>query len=419
MRAFNKVRALRMLQAQAAAGRPTLERKQTMAHPGLAASYTLGRSGLRVSRLCLGAMTFGADWGWGSQREDAAAIFNAYFDAGGNFIDTADIYTNGTSERWLGEFIRERSLRDRVVVATKYSLCTGEPGANSGGNGRKRLLSAVDASLERLGTDYIDLYYVHGWDRITPVDEVMRTLDDLVRAGKIRHIGLSNIPGWYVGRAQTLAEWRGFEPVCALQMQYSLVERGIEPEYTDFATIYGASIVPWSPLASGLLSGKYRPGAIAGGRLETVKDAGHPAFGHITPDNWEIVAELEKVAGEIGRSMSQVALNWVAGRPGVLGTILGATRIEQLHDNLGALDFEIPDELRARLDVVSMPPQSYPGWYWTDLIQSAMYGGVPVGDKPAGYYRPTLIGTRGEIPVWDVEGARHQEQGAPNARSEA
>lgn len=374
-----------------------------MAYQELETSFTLGRSGLRVSRLCLGAMTFGADWGWGASREDALRMFNAYVDAGGNFIDTADIYTNGTSERWLGAFIRERRLRHQLVVATKYSLCTGEPGANAGGNGRKHMMDAVHASLERLGTDYIDLYYVHGWDRITPVDEVMRTLDDLVRAGKIRHIGFSNVPGWYAGRAQTLAEWRGFEPICALQMQYSLAERNIEPEYTDFATTFGASIVPWSPLASGLLSGKYRPGQVQGGRLETVKDSGHPAFEHISERNWNIVAELEKVATELGRSMSQVALNWVAGRPGVLGAIVGATRIEQLEDNLGALDFELPAELRKRLDEVSQPPQIYPSWYWTDVIQSAMYGGVPVGDKPVSYFRQTAIGTRGEVPVWDLQ----------------
>jgi len=348
-------------------------------------------------------MTFGTDWGWGAPREAASRIFDAYIDAGGNFIDTADIYTNGTSERWLGEFIKDRGIRDRLVVATKFSLCTGEPGGNAGGNGRKHLMNAVHASLERLDTDYIDLYYVHGWDRITPVDEVMRTLDDLVRAGKIRHVGFSNIPGWYAGCAQTLAQWRGFEPVCALQMQYSLVERSIEPEYTDFAASFGASIVPWSPLASGLLSGKYQPGKISGGRLEAVIDAGHPAFQHVTERNWSIVSELEEIATELGRSMSQVALNWVIGRPGVLGTIIGATRIEQLDDNIGALQFELPAELRQRLDDVSQPPLTYPAWYWTDLIQSAMYGGVPVGDKPTGYFKPIHVGTRGKVPVWDVQ----------------
>lgn len=186
-------------------------------------------------------------------------------------------------------------------------------------------------------------------------------------------------------------------------MQYSLAERSIEGEYTDFAGSFGASIVPWSPLASGLLSGKYRPGNIKGGRLEAVAESGHPAFEHVTERNWNIVSELEKVAIELGRSMSQVALNWVAGQPAVLGTIIGATRIEQLQDNLGALDFELPAELRQRLDKVSEPPQTYPSWYWTDLIQSAMYGGVPVGDKPPGYFRPVQIGTRGAVPVWDMK----------------
>jgi aryl-alcohol dehydrogenase-like predicted oxidoreductase len=183
-------------------------------------------------------------------------MFDRYVEAGGNFIDSADVYTDGTSERWLGEFIAERGLRDDLVVATKYSFNTGTRGANAGGNGRKRLISALEASLRRLGTDYVDLYYVHVWDRLTPVDEVMRALDDLVRDGKIRYLGFSDIPAWYAARAQTLAEWRGYEPVCALQLQYSLTERWIEHEFTDLAMSYGMSLVPWSPLASGLRSGK-------------------------------------------------------------------------------------------------------------------------------------------------------------------
>jgi aryl-alcohol dehydrogenase-like predicted oxidoreductase len=371
----------------------------------LSLSFTLGRSGLRVSPLSLGTMTFGTEWGWGAEREDAQRMFDRYVELGGNFIDTADIYTDGTSETWLGEFIAERGLRDAMVVASKYTFNRGRPGANAGGNGRKHLMSSVEESLRRLGTDYIDLYYVHAWDRLTPVDEVMRTLDDLVRAGKIRHVGLSDVPAWYAGRAQTLAEWRGFEPICALQMQYSLVERSIEHEFTDLATTLGMSIVPWSPLASGLLSGKYKPGETGKGRLEIVKDTGHPAFGHLNERNWPIVAELERVAAEVGRSMSQVALNWVAGRPGVLGTIIGASRIEQLEDNLSALDFELPVELRERLDAVSCPDAPFPYSYWADVIQSAMYAGAAVGDKPAGYVAPVRIGVRDSVPVWNIEDA--------------
>ena len=179
--------------------------------------YTLGRTGLRVSRLALGTMTFGTEWGWGSDKETARQLFNAYADAGGNFFDTADLYTNGTSETWLGEFVAERGLRDKAVIATKFTY-NGEPGnPNAGGNGRKNILRAVEGSLKRLGTDYIDLYILHTWDRVTPAEEVMRTLDDLVRAGKIRHAGLSDVPAWYASRAQTLADWRGYEPISALQ----------------------------------------------------------------------------------------------------------------------------------------------------------------------------------------------------------
>ena len=222
--------------------------------------FTLGRSGLRVSRLALGTMTFGTDWGWGSDKDTARQIFNRYVDGGGNFVDTADLYTNGVSETWLGEFIRERQLRDRIVLATKFGF-NGQPeNPNAGGNGRKHMLRAVEESLRRLGTDYVDLYLLHAWDGLTPVDEVMRTFDDLVRSGKVRHVGLSDTPAWYLARAQTLAEWRGFERVCALQLEYSLVERTIEREHVPAALELGMGICGWSPLAGGFLSGKYRRG---------------------------------------------------------------------------------------------------------------------------------------------------------------
>src|SRR5438128_685746 len=223
--------------------------------------YTLGRSSLRVSRLALGTMTFGTEWGWGSDQENAREIFQRYVDAGGNFIDTADVYTKGSSETWLGEFMAERGNRDRLVVATKFSHPSEPRNPNACGNGRKHMMKAVEASLKRLRTDYIDLYFLHTWDLVTPVDEVMRTFDDLVTQGKVRHIGLSDVPAWYASRAQALAEFRGYEPVCALQLEYSLVERNLESEFTRLATDYGMGIMAWSPLASGLLSGKYRRGA--------------------------------------------------------------------------------------------------------------------------------------------------------------
>ena len=188
---------------------------------GLDHYYTLGKSGLRVSRLALGALTFGTDWGWGAEKDTARALFNSYIEAGGNLIDTSDLYVNGVSEQWVGEFIRESGLRDRIVLATKFSYNLDPINPNSGGNGRKNILRAVDASLKRLGTDYIDLYQLHTWDRLTPVDEVMRTFDDLVRAGKVRHVGLSNTPSWYASRGQTNAEIRGYEPISSIQLSYS------------------------------------------------------------------------------------------------------------------------------------------------------------------------------------------------------
>ncbi len=356
--------------------------------------YTLGRSGLRVSRLALGAMTFGTEWGWGAEEETARQLFDTYVDAGGNFIDTADLYTNGTSEAWLGKFIADRNLRDRMVITTKFTF-NAEPGnPNAGGNGRKNILRAVEGSLKRLGTDYIDLYLLHAWDMITPTEEVMRTLDDLVRSGKVRHIGLSDTPAWYAARAQTLAEWRGYEPLSTLQLEYSLVERNIEREFMPLGAELGMGIMVWSPLASGLLSGKYKPsqgGATGEGRLETMKDSSNPGFQKFSDRNWQIVAELEKVAQELGRSMAQVALNWTVNRPGIASVIIGATKLSQLTDNLQALEFQIPPELGDLLETVSRPEAQFPYSFFGSEIQGMIHGGVAVGRKPAGYAPDQII----------------------------
>jgi len=356
--------------------------------------YTLGNTGLRVSRLALGTMTFGTDWGWGADQATARSLFDHYLAVGGNLFDTADLYTNGNSERWLGQFIREAGVRDRAVIATKFSYNDSPGNPNAGGNGRKHLLAAVEGSLRRLGTDYIDLYLLHTWDRVTPVEEVMRTFDDLVRSGKVRHVGFSDVPAWYASRAQMLAEWRGYEKLSTLQLEYSLVERGIEDEFIPLGTAHGMGTMVWSPLGSGLLSGKYKPsqgGASGSGRLGTLAGSGNPAFAKFTERNWPIVAELEKVAGELGRSMAQVAVNWVANRPGVASVILGATKLEQLEDNLGALDFTLPAELRERLDAVSVPAPRFPYTFFTPEMQAMLTGGATVGDKPSGYTQPVLI----------------------------
>lgn len=351
--------------------------------------YTLGRTGLRVSRLALGTMTFGDDWGWGADESRSRALFDAYVESGGNFFDTADLYTGGRSEELLGKFIEERGMRDAAVIATKFSY-SAEPGnPNAGGNGRKNIMRAVEGSLRRLGTDHIDLYILHTWDRVTPAEEVMRTMDDLVRSGKVRHVGLSDVPAWYASRAQALAEHRGYEPVSALQLEYNLTERSIEDEFVDLGSQHGMGIMAWSPLASGLLSGKYRPSrdgeAEGAGRLATVAGSGNPAFEKFTGRNFAIVAELESVAAELGRSMAQVAVNWVANRPGVASVLVGATKLEQLQDNLAALDFELPEELRARLDAASAPDRRFPYTFFGPEIQDMINGGVAVGDEPPRY----------------------------------
>ena len=358
--------------------------------------YTLGRSGLRVSRLALGTMTFGTEWGWGADRGTAQTLFNDYVDAGGNFLDTADLYTNGTSETWLGEFTAERNLRDKMVIATKFSYNADPGNPNAGGNGRKNILRAVEGSLKRLNTDYIDLYILHTWDKITPAEEVMRTLDDLVRSGKVRYIGLSDVPAWYASRAQTIAELRGYETLSTLQLEYSLVERNIENEFIPFGTQHGMGVMVWSPLASGLLSGKYRPsedGGMGEGRLETTKGVNNPAFQKFTEQNWKIVAELEIVAKEMGRSMAQVAVNWAANQPGIASVIVGATKIHQLQDNLQALDFTIPQELLTRLNKASSPELTFPYSFFSAEMQAMLHGGVTVGAKPQNYY--PLIETSG------------------------
>ena len=351
--------------------------------------YLLGRSGLRVSRLALGTMTFGnagirgIGGSWGSDEATARAIFNRYVEAGGNFIDTADSYAGGMSESLVGSFVAEAGLRDHLVIATKFSNNVSPGNPNAGGNGRKNILRAVDASLKRLKTDYIDLYLLHTWDRITPVEEVMRTLDDLVRAGKIRHAGLSDVPGWYAARAQTWAEAHALSLPISLQLPYSLVERSIEHEFVPLAETLGLGITAWSPLAMGLLSGKYRSGAQAG-RLAL--DASGTGLGLFNERNARIVAALEETAGQVGRSMAQVALNWVVNRPGVSAAIIGASRLEQLDDNLASLDFELAADQRAALDAASAIDAPYPYSLFADDYQAGILNtGSSVGEKPRTY----------------------------------
>lgn len=346
----------------------------------------LGRTGLRVSRFCLGTMTFGTEWVWGAAKDTAEAILERYLDAGGNFVDTADGYTGGSSETIIGDYLARAGRRNQVVLATKFTF-NGRPGdPNAGGNARKNIHRALEGSLRRLKTDYVDLYWLHAWDGLTSVEEVMRSLDDLVRAGKVRYIGLSDVPAWYFARAQTLAEWRGYERVAALQLEYSLVERNIEREHIPAALELDVGLCPWSPLASGLLTGKYTREAVAAkgdGRLSVVQQQGNPAFLKLfTERNWRIVDVLTAVAEELGRKPAEVALQWVARRPGVSSTIIGATRLEQLEANLSALSFDLPGELAARLEEASRPELVHPYLFFQPGMQAMISGGTHVSRRP-------------------------------------
>ena len=343
---------------------------------------TLGRSGLRVSPLCLGTMTFGTEWGWGADEESSHAIFNRYLEKGGNFVDTADGYTNGKSEQLVGKFLQETKTRDQVVLATKFTF-QGQPGnPNANGNGRKNIYRALEGSLRRLQTDYIDLYWMHAWDMLTPVEEVVGSLDTLVQAGKIRYFGFSDVPAWYVARAYTLAEQQRREKIIALQLEYSLIERHIEREHIPAAQELGLGVCPWSPLGNGLLAGKYKKEGQSGptdGRLEIQKSMGGALFERFTERNWKIVDGLLEVSKQMGRAPAEVALNWVATQPGVTSTILGMTKVAQLDSNLSCLDFTIPEELRARLDQASaLDPTAQPYVFFGPRLQARIRGELTI-----------------------------------------
>jgi aryl-alcohol dehydrogenase-like predicted oxidoreductase len=340
---------------------------------------TLGRTGLRVSPLGLGVMTYG----WGADKQAARAMFDLYRERGGNFFDTADVYTGGQSETWLGEFVHEARVRDEVVIATKFSFNAQAGNPNAGGNGRKNILRALEGSFRRLKTDYVDLYILHAWDRVTPVEEVMSTLNDLVRAGKVRHIGLSDVPAWYAARAQTLAEAYRYEPLASLQLEYSLISRSLEREHLPLATELGISLVPWSPLGSGFLTGKYKrvDGRITGsGRVFEVKDSGNPVLEKFAKreKNWEVLDVLLASSKELGKTPTEVALAWVLGRPQVTSVLVGATKREQLELNLSALAVELPAEIERRLTEVSRPESTELDHFFEPTMQGMIHGGVHV-----------------------------------------
>ncbi len=331
-----------------------------------------GSSGLRVSQVSLGTMTFGEDWGWGSSKEEARKIYNAYREAGGNFIDTANMYTNGTSETFVGDFIHDH--RQSVVLATKYGNAAAGSDANAAGNHRKSMMQAVEASLKRLKTDYIDLYWMHIWDQLTPVEEVMRAFDDLVRQGKALYIGVSDAPAWWIAQANTLADLRGWTKFIGLQIEYSLIERTVERELIPMAKAFQLGLVAWSPLAGGLLSGKYHSGNGDGARYSAESAKGFRRTGE-RPDR--VVSALKKVSQQIGRTPAQVALGWLRYRDIPVIPIIGARRLEQLRDNLASYELELSPEHLSALNEASAIEMGFPyDFYQNERIRTVAYGGL-------------------------------------------
>jgi aryl-alcohol dehydrogenase-like predicted oxidoreductase len=318
----------------------------------------LGRSGLRVSPLSLGTMTFGMP-GWGTDMDEAQTMLGLFCDAGGNFVDTANFYAQGESERMLGELLRER--RQRMVIATKYSLAMGAGDPNASGNQRKNMVQAVEDSLQRLRTDYIDLLYLHLWDNRTPAEEVLRAFDDLVRSGKVLYAGISDTPAWQVSRMQAIAELRGWTPFIALQVPYNLTERTVEREFMPMAQEMGIGVLPWSPLAGGVLSGKYSREDLGDKpATDSARRDINLATGRLTERSLAIAEVVNAVAVELRHSPAQVALAWTLCNAAVTSPIIGARNSAQLKDNLGALAIVFSDEHRARLDSASRVDTCFP-----------------------------------------------------------
>ena len=340
---------------------------------------TLGRSGLRVSPFCLGTMTFGEDLGWGSSVKDSEAILDHYLDLGGNFVDTANFYTKGHSEKIIGDHLgHDRQKRDRIVLATKFSgnMDVGDP--NGGGSNRKSILAACEQSLRRLRTDYIDVYWLHNWDKLTPIEETMAALHDLVQSGKVRYIAASDTPAWKVAQANTIAHFRGWSPFIGLQIEYSLLERTVEGELIPLAEELGLGVTPWSPLRSGVLSGKYtRQNA------NTSRPEGRQwTASYLDERAYKVIDELEHIAKQQDTTVARVALSWVQARPTVSSTIIGARSLAQLDDNLKALEVKLTPEQTSALDDLTKPKLDFPADF-LELARMLHAGGTTINGKPA------------------------------------
>ena len=326
-----------------------------------------GQSGLRVSELCLGTMGFGTEWKWGADKDASKQIFDAYAKAGGNFLDTANRYTEGTSEKLLGEFVA--SDRDHFIVATKYSLRDRAGDLNFAGNHRKNLMRSVRESLKRLNTEFIDVLWVHAWDSWTTTEEIMKGLEDLVSRGLVHYIGVSDTPAWVVSQANTMAQLRGWSQFVGLQIEYSLIQRTVEPELMPMAKAFGMTITPWAPLAGGALTGKYLKGEK--GRLPD-------ASIRLSERSTLITKKVVEIADRLGVTASQVAINWTRQQKGQsVIPIVGATKVSQIEDVLGCLDFDLPADAAKVLDEVSKIDLPFPQKFFMEgAVQDVLYGGV-------------------------------------------
>ncbi|HUN32400.1 MAG TPA: aldo/keto reductase [Trebonia sp.] len=340
----------------------------------LTSYLTLGRTGLRVSPFTLGTMTFGEDLGWGASPAESSRMLAAYLDRGGNSVDTANVYTNGHSEVIIGDYLAANpAVRDRIVLGTKFfwNLRLGDP--NGGGPGRKAIIQQLDNSLRRLRTDYVDIYWQHNFDPVTPAEETLRALDDLVTAGKVRYVGFSDTPAWATAEAATIARFRGWAPVIAVQVEYSLLERTSEGELIPMAQAMGMGVLPWGPLKSGFLSGKYSSAAT--GNVDTTRTG---LVGTPSPEHYQVIDTVNEIAADIGASPAAVSLAWVQGRPGITSTLIGARRMDQFEANLSALDLTLSPEHEARLTEVSRPRLNFPAANNASLARLARNGGTTV-----------------------------------------
>ncbi|MGJ9420626.1 aldo/keto reductase [Massilia sp. CMS3.1] len=333
-----------------------------------------------MSPLALGTMTFGSSWGWGADEAEARRIFDTYVDQGGNFIDTAVNYTGGESERILGGFMKGK--RDSIVLSTKFTMARQAGDPNSGGNHRMNMVRSVETSLRQLDTDRIELLHLHAWDFTSSPHEVMRALDDLVRGGKVLYVGICNTSAWQVAQLQTIAELRGWTPLTALQIEYSLVERTVEHELMPMARTLGLGVMPWSPLGGGILTGKYSRSDLneaSSAHVAPTRKGVIASSGHMNERSLDIAATVGRVADELGATPSQVALAWTLLNPAVVAPVIGARTLAQAEDNLGALGLRLEDQHIAELDACSSPEPIFPARFVErPLVQQLIFGGAAV-----------------------------------------